>query len=236
MPAIDTVGVGEHTVQFYDLRDDIDKKYQRFDALLRLHTQLFPQYHQYQDYMRKNIDVPANTDPRFVEHWQLVEVDGQPVGMHFFKYAPDRRCGLGLGIAIAPQFRAISGGPYKRLMQYVIEMGKQKLVEDAQRLKRPQPVGQVAEVEYELLAHLERNYRDYGFQLLPVEYHEPSQVQGMSDEVTTFTRAHLGLFPIERGYQPDRAVLRNIVYAILVDHYGLPENHWVVQRALKNDE
>jgi len=220
-------------------------------ALIELYKEFFPQYPQYLPRIRYKAQLPADADPRFVEHWWLVEIDGQPAGFRMFKYALERNCGLSLGLAIRPSYRRLRSGRYRRLAELLLMSSLEQLKADAQVAGRPIPAGMVTELQLpetttdEALqrgrARLIARYREYGFVELPVEYYEPPFIQGGAGfedlaelEKKEFLRLLLGIFPIEGGpFDPsDPAMVTDLVLAFLVDHYGLPGGHWAVRRTL----
>lgn len=208
------------------------------EDLLDIHRELFPQYVYYQTYMRERAGRPPDCDPRFVEHWWLVRVHGQAAAVRFFKYVPARACGIGLAVGIRPAYRRMTFGSYRRLSEVLVAKSLEQLVADAQAGGRPNPVGMVSEIESYLL---KRYHTEYGFVALPVEYYEPSftiEAAAFVDpsDKLEFRQIHLGILPVsgEILSPDDPGMLSNIVYALLVDHYGLPESHWAVRQALSS--
>jgi hypothetical protein len=206
------------------------------DDLLALHAALFPQYAYYQTYMRQRAQQPPNADPRFVEHWWLIRLNDQPAAIRFFKYVPERNCGLGLAVGIQPEYRQHTFGRYRRFSEAIVLASLEQLCTDAKALGKLTPVGMISEIEAYLLP---RYYREYGFIRLPIDYTEPSltaeaQKLVADTEDLVFRPMELGILPSDPArFDPqDSEMLRQIVLAFLVDHYGLSENHLIVRRAL----
>ncbi len=207
------------------------------EDLLEVHRELFPRLGHYHPYMRQRAQQPPDADPRWVEHWWLARIEGQAAAIRYFKYVPARQCGLSLGIGVRKPYRTLTFGRYGRFSELLTRTSLEQVEADAQAKGQPVPVGIVAEVEDYLL----KRYDEYGFVQLPVDYLEPSSTpEAMAAEgqpeaqAVEFRQIALGVFPLQNSpFDPlDRAVLRQMVLAFLVDHYELPEDHRVVQRAV----
>ena len=219
------------------LHDLVGGKVARLDALLAVFAECLPQYASTAPLLAQKAQWPANANPHFIAHQWLADVEGQAAGLFSFKYAPGRDLGLAIYLAVRPAWRSlqVAGLP---LSVWLIRSGLRQLAVDAAAAGRPLPAGIFFEVEP---ARLVARYREFGFIELPVEYYEPRYAQprtGPSEPtdpgLVTFQRTHFGVFPT--GYVPDnptgQAVVRSAVLAFMTDHYGLPETHWVVTRAL----
>ena len=212
---------------------------ERLEALLDLFVEAFPRYTRYLPIMRERaIRLPADADPRFVEHQWLAEVGTQAAGFTVFKYVPGRNCGLCMAIGVRPAYRLLSAGRYRRLSELLLKSSLEQLQADALTAGRPAPVGMVLEVEEPKLV---ARFREYGLVELPVDYREPPFLHGrqaLADaselEAMGFQPMQLGIYPIGgESFNPsDPAMLANLIYALLVDHYRLPEEHWAVRRSL----
>lgn len=207
------------------------------EALIELFTTSFPQYAHTAPRLRQKATLPANANPKFIAHQWLVELDGKAVGLHIFKYAPARNVGLGIYLAVKPAYRKILVEPGYRLSEWLCKAGIEKLQEEAQTAGQPAPPGLFGEVESDKIV---ARYHEFGFMELPLEYYEPRFRQaratgGPTDwEHVDWVRMHLCGLPIG-GFDPtDPALLTNVVLAFMVDHYGLPQNHWAVQRVLES--
>jgi hypothetical protein len=86
-------------------------------------------------------------------------------------------------------------------------------------------------------------YREYGFVDLALDYAEPvfpddaEVTDGPADPAhMVFKPAQVGVFPVTGGgFDPaDAEAVSQFIRAFLVDHYGLPETHWAVQRAVQS--
>jgi hypothetical protein len=124
---------------------------------------------------------------------------------------------------------------------------------DASCHGHPSPLGLVVEVETAAstadpalkksrLGLLER-YREYGFLPLPVTYYEPAHVRnpdiGQSLSQVTKNAQPMQLLMLflqdqERSSCPD--LLGQVVDALLIEHYGLPEDDWIVRQARESIE
>jgi len=209
--------------------------------LVSVHQELFPKFAHYVPFMFERAKAPPDADPRFVEHWWLARIDGAPAGIRYFKYVPARNCALSLGIAILKPFRHLTFGSYGRFSRLLTLTSLEQVQADAKAMGRPVPVGIVAEAESYLLSR----YDEYNFIRLPVDYQEPSSTpearearHAASDQALTFRPIQLGLFKLEdTSFDPqNHRVLRDMVLAFLVDHYGLAEEHPLVSRALQSIE
>lgn len=210
------------------------------DEFFSLYLQLLPQYDRYLPVMQQRAQQPAPRDPRFDEHQCLVRLANQPVGLVTFVYNRLRNLGIGLDLAVHPAWRGHSLGGYPRLAQLIIAEMLEQICRDAARQGNPTPLGAVVEVEHAAL--LER-YAVYGLVPLPVEYYEPPVTPAAREllsaaevEQAEFTPLALGFFPIQGGGFDWQAIeqRRRILLALLIDHYGLEESHWVVQTALRS--
>ncbi len=210
--------------------------------LLKVHQELFPKFASYIPFMLERANDPPGADPRFVEHWWLARIDGQPAGIRYFKYVPARHCALSLGIGVLKPYRHLTFGHYGRFSKLLTLTSLEQVRADADAAGQPVPVGIVAEVE----AYLLPRYDEYNFMRLPIDYQEPSSTPEASDargepsgpDQLTFRSIQLGLFKLDdTRFDPfSLPVLQDMVLAFLVDHYSLPAEHPVVQRALKSLE
>lgn len=208
----------------------------RLEALLSLYRQMLPQYTQYLDVMRQRALRQQDSAIGPVEHQWLFELDGAPVGMTVFKYLPRRDCGLGLDLAVLPEFRDFRHSSLGQLGEMINRLSLWQLAQDSAAAGRTAPYGLLAEVESErLVAHYTRRY---GFVQLPITYHEPPRVQAQGQAAEfkreAFREMFLGIFPSDgrSANLTEPATLINLVSALLIDHYQLPDNHWAVRAAV----
>jgi GNAT superfamily N-acetyltransferase len=214
---------------------------QHLPELKRLYEQLFPQYAATPYLWQALSDLaaaPADSDPNFIHHLWLLCFEQQVVGMAHFCYAVRRRVGMGIYLAILPEFRKQPVGPYSRLAEAVNAITHLALADDAQRLGDEPPEGMFAEVDLEKLA---RQYQKYGFVILPIVYEEPRLPEGVQTfpgvQAYQFHPLHLGFFPRpprSTAELPSTRRVRQAVLAFLVDFYGLPEDHPKVQNSLRS--
>lgn len=219
------------------IHDVIDGHTEWLEVLIELFTASFPQYAHTAPRLRQKAVLPPNANPNLIAHQWLAEIDSTAVGLLSFKYAPARNLGLALYLAIklAYRTRLVNG---QRLSEWLFKSAMEKLTQEARAMRQPTPSGLFMEVESEKLV---ARYRQFGFVELPVEYYEPRFCRArngigasVGEEQIEWTRMHLGGLPIG-GFDPaDPAMLTNVVLAFMVDHYGLPQNHWAVQRALES--
>ena len=239
------ISISETGLVIHDL---IGGNVDRLDAMLALFVEMFPQYTHYADRIRHTAERPNGFDPGVIHHQWLADVEGQAAGMVVFKYLPERRCGLGIDLAVRPAFRKRKFSRYDRLSELLNKCSLDQLEADALAAGDPTPFGKVVEVETpestddeqlkQRRAHLIERYRSFGMIQLPMKYCEPPYILGLgAKEIPakeTFHPMQLGVFPIDGGgFDPhDPTVLADCVLAFLVDHYRLPADHWAVQRAL----
>jgi hypothetical protein len=79
--------------------------------------------------------------------------------------------------------------------------------------------------------HLLERYREYGFVPLPVNYHEPAFLRKIPAE--NAQPMQLYFLAIHSDYTN---ILHDIVDSLLIDHYGLTQDDWIVQQARKSIE
>lgn len=214
---------------------------ERLPELKRVYEQLFPQYAATPYLWQSLADLsaaPADADPKFIHHLWLLYLQEQVIGMAHFCYAVQRQVGMGIYLAILPEFRKQPVGPYTRVAEAINALTHVALADDAHRLGHEPPEGLFAEVDLEKLT---RQYEKYGFVVLPVAYQEPRLPEGLQTfpgpQVYQFHPLSLGFFP-----RPPRSVeelpsaqrIRQAVLAFLVDFYGLPEDHTTVQNSLQS--
>lgn len=237
------------------IHDVIDNNVECLDALQDLYRELFPQYISALPRVRQKALLPANADPRFVRHQWVVLWNGHPAGLASFKFAIQQNVGICLSIAIRPAYRSLAWDDYRRFSHFLIRQMVKQLEVDATLSGSPAPLGLVVEIEMASSAidlaskksrqHLLERYREYGFLPLPVAYHEPASVRGNGDAqslslpVKDGQPMHLFMLPLQVGADINLSqydMLERVIGALLVDHYGLAENHWIVQHARKSIE
>lgn len=237
MPA--QIVIQKDNVAIYELLGSGDEK--RIDAMLKLYQDLFPQYQHYVQRMKRRAQYQNEHRKDNIVHYWLVEVDGQPAGLRTFRYVRNRRCGLAHALAVDPKFREVRVGD-KKLAVFVIYECLNQIILDAKECGDEPVLGMVNEVETDrLMGHYERN----GLIKLPLKYVEPifpPEVEGKSyaDELAliNFSPMHMGFLPnpeIKMETYTHEMIV-DFVFAFLVDHYGLPEDHPVVMEVLDSIE
>jgi len=210
------------------------------EDLIALYLELFPRYERYVQVMRRRANSPVNAASPFIEHQWIALIHGQPAGLMVFKYNKARNCGIGLDLGIHPKYKLVRYGDYDRLAQLLIDLRCARITEDAVLCGTPLPYGVLVEVESSKIV---KQFNKYGMVSLPVKYFEPpapENVSGLMDtrilEVTGFKPMTLGIYPFNEDEVDLLSYhnLVNFVKAILVDHYGLPEDHWVVRESLES--
>jgi hypothetical protein len=231
--------IQKDSVAIYELLGSGDDE--RINAILGLYQMLFPQYQHYIRRMRRRVKYQNEHRQNHIVHYWLIEVENQPIGLRTFRYVRHRKCGLAHALAIHPDFREVEVHD-KKLAVFVIYECLQQIIRDAKECGDEPVLGMVNEVETSrLMEHYERN----GLIKLPLKYVEPifpPAVEGRSrDEelaLIKFSPMHMGFLP-----NPEikietytREMITDFIFAFLVDHYGLPENHPVVLEVLNSIE
>jgi hypothetical protein len=226
------------------IQDVVNGNVEHLDQLLDLYSELFPQYISALPRVREKALLPANIDPRFIRHQWIVLWNDVPAGLVSFKFAVRQRLGLCLSIGVLPAFRSIGWGDYRRVSDFLIQQMIRQIELDAAGLDAPPPIGLVVEVEMAegttdpalktSLNHLLERYQKYGFVKLPIRYNEPASVRGIDSEQEDAHPMHLCLLPLfekDEINPPTREILGSVISALLMDHYGLSEDHWIVKQA-----
>ncbi len=236
--------VGKITI--YDV---INGNVEYLEALLDLYKELFPQYVSALPQIRERAFLPVDVDPRFIRHQWVVVWNECPIGMVSFRYVVQQGVGLCLSIAIRPDYRSLAWDNYRRLSAFLIRQMVKQLEVDAAANGSSALRGLVLEIEMAMskkpYLHLLARYEEYGFLPLPIVYYEPSFVRGNVDDdllPATFENAQpmkLYMLPIcahGQVYLLNKKLLNDVIDALLLNHYGLPENHWIVKKARKSIE
>lgn len=233
------------------IHDVIDNNTDQLNTLLGLYRELFPDYLSALPRVREKAALPVNVDPLFVRHQWAVLWNGAPAGLASFKLAIRQNLGLCFSIGVLPPFRSLTWGGYHRLSHFLIWQMIRQLEQDAASVGNSLPLGLVVEVETSATVndpvlkasrdHLLERYLGYGFVHLPVKYHEPASVRGLSEEAQQKSAPlmHLCMLPLRETDQDTLfkpVTLKMVVDALLLDHYLLPENHWIVKQAYESIE
>jgi hypothetical protein len=224
-------------VAIYDLLDSGDGS--KIDAMFKLYRTLLPQYQHYIPRMKRRVNYVNEYRSGHTLHYWLVEVNGKPAGFRTFRYVRGRRCGLAHSLAVAPEFRELKVEG-SRLSLFIIHECLDQIVRDACDKGDPSVFGIVNEVEPErLMEHYVRN----GLVQLPIKYVEPifpPEMSGRSRSeelaMTQFSPMHLGFLQNRElkneGFSNE--IVADFAKAFLVDHYGLPEQHAIVQKVISS--
>jgi hypothetical protein len=227
----------------------------RREAMLSLYAEIFPEYAYYLPYMAYKMEQAIDSDPAFIERWWLIEVEGRNAGLNYIKYAPERNCGFLLSIGILPEYRNFRVGKYARLLDFIVDISNDQLKADAAMLGRPIPMGMVAEFQrpeptmsvqqQNWHHHIIERFSRLGYIDLGIDYREPPHIVGhekylqdVDPASLTYHRMLLSILPLEGGQFEigNPQMTRECAFAVLVDHYKLPETHWAVQAALNSIE
>lgn len=217
--------------------DVIDNHIDHLNELLALYGELFPQYVSSLSQLHVRAVAPANVDPRFIRHQWLLTMNGDAVALATFGLSFQRGIGFCLSIGIRPAFRSLTWGSYRRFSEFLIRQMVAQLEVDATRSGSRPPRGLVVEIEMsgpqsdQSRQHLLERYREYGFVPLPVTYHEPAFLR--HSQAQNAQPMQLYFLPIHTDCTD---ILHDVVDTLLIDHYGLAEDDWIVQQARKSIE
>ncbi len=219
----------------------IDGNTSRLDDFLDLFTTLFPQYRYRSETLTETAQAQANANPKFIEHQWLIDINNVPAAMTTFKFAPQRNIGIGVHLAIQPEFRNYTYGNFTRLSEIIIQETREQFVIDAQAHGQPIPPGYIIEV---VEPKLIKRYQEYGFIPFDVPYFEPTISKknrafvnyDPSQDIMEFHPAVIGIIPIRnQKIDPQKPrLLKKAVDAFLLDYYELEESHWVYQKAIES--
>lgn len=231
------------------IHDVVNGHVEYLEALLDLYRELFPQYLAALPGVRDRAFLPADIDPRFVRHQWVVTWNGNPAGLTSFKFAKRQRLGICFSIAVRPKYRPLAWENYARLSDFLIRQMIAQLAVDATTGGLLPPCGLVVEIEVpdsttdpvakKTRLHLRDRYLEYGFSPLPVIYHEPAFVrynadnQSCSELSENAEPMQLCMLSFETGkgmYSSQNGMLNAVIDALLVSHYGLSEDHWIVRQ------
>lgn len=231
------------------IHDVINGDVEYLEALLDLYREFFPQYLSALPDIRERAFLPANVDARFIRHQWVIVFNGLPVALVSFRYAIRQRLGLCFSIAIRPDYRSLAWDGYRRLSDFLFQQVVKQLEVDIATSGDSTLLGLVVEVEMvssqKPYLHLFARYEEYGFLPLPIAYYEPAFVRGNADD-PSLLGALQGAQPMQLYMLPTCSemqvylqrirLLNSVVDALLLDHYGLAENHEIVKQARKSIE
>jgi hypothetical protein len=189
-------------------------------AVVDLHLRWFGDYAYAVPELLENGELPADRDDRVV-HQILALVDDAPAGYAIVHTNTLRRVGITHFLAVDEPFRSVTVDG-RRLARALIEHAASRVVEDAGRLGLDPFLGLAAEAEAEMVPVWER----WGFEVLPVEYHEPHfGVRWPEHGAPTFFDRTLVGRPAPGADLDPVACGRAAAAAYLLDHYRLPADH-----------
>lgn len=227
----------EGDIAIYDLLGSGDT--QRIEAMLGLYGRLFPQYQHYIPRMRRRAEFGNEHRKGHIVHYWLVEVSGQPAGLRTFRYVRQRHCGLAHALAVDPLFRKVEVQG-SRLAVFIIYQCLAQVLRDAAEIGDSPPLGIVNEVEPQsLMEHYTRN----GLVKLSLNYVEPIFPPEVSERNRAEELALVRFSPMQMGFLPNphvkiekysHAMIKDFVFAFLVDHYGLPDDHPILPNVLES--
>ncbi len=222
-------------------------------ALLALYAEIFPAYAYYLPYMDYKMRQTIDHDPAFIERWWLLEIDGAPAALALFKYSPAHDLSFNLTTAVHPNFRKFSVAGHERLVTFLLDAMERQTHADAAAHERPQPTGMIAEFqtpEADMTAeekqwhlHVMKRFRGMGYLEMPIAYREPPYIFGSEALLAGVEPSDMGFHDMILTIKPttsapvaptDHDVMQRSALMILVDHYKLPHDHWVVQLALQS--
>lgn len=229
-------------VRIYDVMGGKNTEY--LDALLELYREFFPSYIPVLPKVREKALSPVNLDSRFISHQWVAVLEKEPIGLVSFRFETRQNLGLGLSLAIRPAYRSLAWDNYRRFSHFLnTQMVEQQEI-DASMCGLPPLLGVAVEVEQltgpnDPRARLYEHYKEYGFVPLPITYHEPDSARNLLS--STEDNAHpmqLFILPVHIKENDIFSVdtLEWVINVFLVEHYGLSQDHWIVQEALKSIE
>lgn len=208
-------------------------------------TSLMPQYAHYAARLERDIEHAGSAQSASRHHVWLIEMSDTPVAMCAFEYVRSHNVGLGMDIAVYPEYRGVRIGD-KKLAHYILtEMVGQLALDGAEAGQSPAvPMG--GEVDNDRLM---ARYIDYGFVSIPATYYEPPDVTGKSDipvhgaipfdaehrlEANGYHPMRLGFFPPTQGEFDilDTRLWERLITAFYVHHYNLSPHTLALQLAL----
>jgi hypothetical protein len=223
-----------------EIHDVVNGNTDRLDDLINLYQDLFPEYARYVPVMRRRAEQPVDVVESTVVHQWLATINNQAAGMLIFKYNVKRNCGIGLDLAVSEKFKKIKFKGYERLAHLLIDLRQTQIEQDAKANGKKSISGVVVEVESRRLMD---TFEKYGLVELDVKYQEPPAPESAKPLIDADSLGKVLYKPMILGVYPmgvmdfdvrNYVIIKEFVKALLVDHYGLTEDHWVVVDALKS--
>jgi len=224
-----------------EIHDVVNGNSDHLEELINLYLELFPEYARYVPVMRHRAEQPVDSDKSMVVHQWLATINNEAAGMVVFKYNINRNCGIGLDLAVAEKFKPIKYKAYGRLAHLLIDLRQEQVNQDAFMYGKQMASGVLVEVESRKVLE---TFKGYGMVELDINYNEPPSPESVKSLIDPYALKEITYKPMYLGVYPAQGAgsfdLRNVellkvfIYALLVDHYGLQEDHWVVVDALKS--
>lgn len=222
-------------------------------TMLALYADIFPGYAYYLPYMDYKMRQRIDHDPAFLERWWLVEIEGDPAALAYFKYSPRYDLSFNLSVGVHPRYRRFSVAGHDRLFAFIQQAMEEQTYADAAAFNRPLPDGMVAENqkpepgmtvdEQQWHLHVIERFHEMGYLEMPVIYQEPPYIIGTESFFNDIDLAGVGFHDMMLTIKPTKSLspndpdlMRRSALMILVDHYKLPLDHWAVQAALQSIE
>lgn len=208
---------------------------------------LMPQYAHYVQRLRRDIAYPGDCQSTLRHHVWLIEIGDAPAAMCAFEYVCSQNVGLGMDIAIYPEFRS-HRYQNQTLAHFILHEMVCQLARDAIEAGQSPAVPMGGEVENDRLL---ARYMDYGFMSIPATYYEPPDVSGTADlaltgsipfdaeiqlEAKGYHRMRVGFFPPDHpDFDPfDITLWDRLLKAFYVHHYHLSPQTLALQVALES--
>jgi hypothetical protein len=218
----------------------------RISAMQTIFARLMPQYRHYATRLQRDIDFPGNAQSDLRHHVWLIEIAGASAAMCAFEYVRSQNVGLGMDIAVYPEFRSLRYGD-KPLARFILDEMVCQLALDAAEAGQTPAVPMGGEVDN---GRLLARYIDYGFVTIPVPYYEPPDVSGTADilvygdlpfdaeihlEAMGYHRMTMGFFPPDHpDFKPvDPGLWRRLLEAFYIHHYHLSKQSLALKYGLE---
>ncbi len=219
----------------------------RIAAMDKMFVSLMPQYAHYIQRLHRDIEHPSDSQSTLRHHVWLIEIGHIPAAMCAFEYVLSQNVGLGMDIAIYPEFRSHCY-QNQTLAHFILHEMVYQLAQDAIDAGQSPAVPMGGEVESDRLL---ARYVSYGFVTIPALYYEPPDVSGTADITSTtgvpfdaesqligkgYHRMRVGFFPPNfPDFDPFEVGLwERLLTAFYVHHYHLSAQNLALLLALES--